>query len=65
MRVLGYDRENGEKVFDMELPEHVKVLPGCLSYQGRHYRYYGYGPPKHIYLETPCEELTDYGRGTD
>ena len=57
MKIIGYARESGEKTVDIELPELTTSCPGCFMHEGRHYRYYGFAPNKHIYLETPCEEI--------
>ena len=62
MRILGYYMEDGAKAFDTELPVGTKSVPGCLMYEGRHFRYYGYGgASKHVYLETPCGEIGEHG----
>ena len=47
-----------ERVFDMEMPDTFIPLPGCVMHKGKHYHYYGYASVnKHVYLETPCEEI--------
>jgi hypothetical protein len=58
MRIMGYSMKDGAKVIDMKMPKSVTSLPGCFTHKGKHYRYYGYASAdRHVYLETPCEEI--------
>ena len=59
--IKGYYMGDGAKAFEIEMPQGTTAVPGCLMYKGRHFRYYGYGVPKHIYLETPCGEIGEHG----